>query len=57
LRGKEDFYFYINNTNKYDITPLILPAFNGRLEIFHYLKEINPNINITNANQITLGKE
>ena len=30
----------INNTNKYGFTPLMLGAYNGKLEIFHYLKEI-----------------
>jgi len=30
----------INNTNKYCVTPLTLCAYNGKLEIFHYLTEI-----------------
>ena len=38
----------INNTNKYGNTPIKLAAYNGRLEIFPYLKEINPNIIIRN---------
>jgi len=28
----------VNSTNKYGITPLMLAAYNGKLEVFRYLK-------------------
>jgi ankyrin repeat protein len=33
----------INNTNKHGVTPLMLGAYNGKLEMFHYLTDIGTN--------------
>ena len=44
----------INNINKYVFTPLMLAAYNGRVEIFRYLNVITHNINIHYANKTTV---
>ena len=44
----------INKTNKYGFTPLILAGYSGREEIIRYPNEISPDINIHNANKITV---
>jgi ankyrin repeat protein len=44
----------VNSTNKYGITPLLLAAYNGKLEVFRYLKEISAGTSIRKSNNINV---